>query len=90
MPIIFTGVGYAEVSERGVWMMLRGFLAIALMGAGSVAAVAQMSMAGHDMGSMKEIPAPEKLPVPVRMTGIGNSHIAIKGTRRRRPGLTRG
>ena len=39
--------------------------------------VAQMSMAGHDMGAMKEIPAPEKLTVPVKMTGIGNSHLAI-------------
>ena len=39
--------------------------------------VAQMNMAGHDMGAMKEIPAPEKLPVPVKMTGIGNSHLAI-------------
>ena len=26
---------------------------------------------------MKEIPAPETLPVPVKMTGIGNSHLAI-------------
>src|SRR5580704_957702 len=39
--------------------------------------VAQMNMAGHDMGAMKEIPAPEKLPVPMKMTGIGNSHLAI-------------
>ena len=45
--------------------------------AGSSAAVAQMSMAGHDMGAMKEIPVPKKLPVPVKMTGIGNSHLAI-------------
>src|SRR5580698_4249787 len=48
--------------------------------AGSSASVAQMSMAGHDMGAMKEIPAPEKLPVPVKMTGIGNSHLAITAT----------
>lgn len=39
-------------------------------------AAAQMSMAGHDMGAMKEVPAPEKLPVPLKMTGIGNSHLA--------------
>lgn len=39
---------------------------------------AQMAMAGHDMGAMKEIAAPEALPVPVRMEGIGNSHLAIK------------
>jgi hypothetical protein len=38
-------------------------------------------MPGHDMGmAMKEIPAPGKLPVPVRMTGIGNSHLAITAT----------
>jgi tetratricopeptide (TPR) repeat protein len=44
------------------------------------AALAQMGMAGHDMGQMKEIPAPEKLPPPLKMTGIGNSHLSITGT----------
>lgn len=39
-----------------------------------------MSMAGHDMGEMKEIPAPEKLPPPLKMTGIGNSHLTITAT----------
>jgi tetratricopeptide (TPR) repeat protein len=44
-------------------------------------AAAQQDMPGHDMGmAMKEIPAPEKLPVPVKMIGIGNSHLAITGT----------
>jgi tetratricopeptide (TPR) repeat protein len=44
-------------------------------------AVGQMNMAGHSMGAeMKEIPPPEKLPVPIRMTGIGNSHLAITAT----------
>ena len=38
---------------------------------------AQMNMAGM---AMKEIAPPDKLPPPVRMTGIGNSHIAIKAT----------
>ena len=38
-------------------------------------------MSGHDMGmSMKEIPAPEKLPAPIKMTGIGNSHLMITAT----------
>ena len=37
-------------------------------------------MAGHDMGAMKEIPPPDKLPVPRRMTGIGNSHLTITAT----------
>ena len=48
---------------------------------GSSAAVAQMNMAGHDMGmQMKEVPGPETLPVPLKMTGIGNSHLAIKAS----------
>jgi tetratricopeptide (TPR) repeat protein len=50
-----------------------------VMAAGS-GAVAQMSMAGHDMGAMKEIPPPEMLPVPLKMTGIGNSHLSITAT----------
>ena len=37
-------------------------------------------MAGHDMTDMQPVPPPEQLPVPVRMTGIGNSHITIKAT----------
>ncbi|HEY6413691.1 MAG TPA: hypothetical protein VIX42_08385 [Edaphobacter sp.] len=50
------------------------------MAVGSGSGVAQMSMAGHDMGAMKEIAPPKKLPVPVKMTGIGNSHLAITAT----------
>ncbi len=38
-------------------------------------AMAQSSMAGMEM---KELPAPDKLPAPLKMTGLGNSHIAIK------------
>ena len=36
-----------------------------------------MSHMGHDMGEMKEIPPPDKLPAPIKMTGIGNSHLTI-------------
>ncbi len=64
-------------------MSFRWLMSAALgmvMVAGSGAAVAQMSMVGHDMGAMKEIPPPEKLPVPLKMTGIGNSHLAITAT----------
>jgi tetratricopeptide (TPR) repeat protein len=44
-------------------------------------APAQMDMASHSMGmAMKEIPPPDKLPAPIKMTGLGNSHIAIKAT----------
>src|SRR5579863_9407237 len=38
------------------------------------------SMAGHDMSDMQPVLPPEQLPVPVKMTGIGNSHITIKAT----------
>ena len=31
-----------------------------------------------DMTDMTPVPPPEQLPVPIRMTGIGNSHITIK------------
>ena len=34
----------------------------------------------HDMAGMMMVPAPEQLPVPIRMSGIGNSHITIKAT----------
>ncbi len=37
-------------------------------------------MAGMNMPEMKAIPAPDQLPVPQRMTGIGNSHIKITAT----------
>src|SRR5579875_83523 len=37
-------------------------------------------MSGMNMPEMKTIPAPEQLPVPQRMTGIGNSHIKITAT----------
>lgn len=54
---------------------------LVLLSVGSRMAVGQMSMAGHDMGGqMKEIPAPAKLPIPLKMTGIGNGHIAITGS----------
>src|SRR5580700_11764580 len=45
----------------------------------SVRGVAQQGgMSG--MTGMKAIPAPDQLPVPQRMTGIGNSHITITAT----------
>jgi tetratricopeptide (TPR) repeat protein len=34
----------------------------------------------HQMADMQPVPSPEQLPVPVKMTGIGNSHIAIKAS----------
>lgn len=41
---------------------------------------AEQMPAGHDMGQMQPITPPEKLPAPVRMTGIGNAHITITAT----------
>ncbi|MGA9669812.1 MAG: hypothetical protein WBQ94_11415 [Terracidiphilus sp.] len=42
---------------------------------------AQQAMDGmHNMADMQAVPPPEQLPVPEKMTGIGNSHIAIKGS----------
>jgi len=38
------------------------------------------SMSGHDMSDMQTVPPPEQLPVPPRMTRIGNSHITIKAS----------
>ncbi len=36
--------------------------------------------AGHDMADMRPVPPPEQLPVPVRMSGIGNAHITVTAT----------
>jgi Tfp pilus assembly protein PilF len=63
--------------------MQRGMAATALaalLTAVPGAALAQGPMAGHDMGAMKEIPAPDKLPPPLKMAGLGNSHITITGS----------
>jgi tetratricopeptide (TPR) repeat protein len=71
------------VGLQGRNMDLRGLIGViifvaAFVGAEPGLAFAQGSMAGHDMGmEMKEVPAPETLPVPVKMSGIGDSHLAI-------------
>jgi tetratricopeptide (TPR) repeat protein len=54
-----------------------------IMLAGNFNVNAQMNCAGMGaamppMEGMHAIPPPEQLPVPIRMTGIGNSHIAIR------------
>jgi hypothetical protein len=47
----------------------------------SPAISAQTTPACHSAGmQMKALPAPESLPVPVKMTGIGNSKLAITAT----------
>ncbi len=57
-----------------VFAALAGFL---LVGASRITAAQQ---AGHNMADMQVIPSPEQLPIPVKMDGIGNSHIAIRTT----------
>ncbi len=54
-------------------------LALALLSTALPAAFAQMNMASHVMEMQDEIP-PEKLPPPVRMSGIGNAHMEISAT----------
>ena len=54
-------------------------LCIAACAGLSLVAFAQ-STACHSGMQMKALPAPESLPVPVKMTGIGNSHLAITAT----------
>ena len=53
------------------------FLAAGLL-AGLPLAAAQSAM--PPMEGMHAFPPPDQLPPPIRMTGIGNSHIAIKAT----------
>ena len=59
----------------------------ALVGAISLATIASFAPAqqagmnaGHNMSEMRPVPPPEKLPAPIRMSGIGNAHITITGT----------
>src|SRR5882757_3881011 len=55
--------------------------ALLVVAMASTAAVPQMNMPGHDMGMpMREIPAPAKLSAPLKLTGIGNSHLEITAT----------
>ena len=61
--------------RREVFLLVPGLL----FGCLAVApAAAQQAMT--NMPDMEMVPAPEQLPVPVRMQGIGNSHITIKAT----------
>jgi tetratricopeptide (TPR) repeat protein len=67
-------------SSRFVAGALAGLLAL---GAAPSLIAQQGNMGGMAMGStsamdgMQPVPAPEQLPAPVRMTGIGNGHISI-------------
>jgi tetratricopeptide (TPR) repeat protein len=68
-------------------LFVAGVLAGVLVVGGGPRVVAQQgNMGGMAMGSahvmegMQAVPAPEQLPVPVRMTGIGNGHISISAS----------
>jgi tetratricopeptide (TPR) repeat protein len=67
-------------SSQFVAGALGGLLAL---GTGRSVVAQQSCMGGMAMGSasamagMQPVPAPEQLPLPVRMTGIGNGHISI-------------
>ena len=58
-------------SGAGLWRVLAALIVFLAPPAG-----AQMNMPGHVMEMKDQIP-PEKLPMPRRMTGIGNSHLEI-------------
>jgi tetratricopeptide (TPR) repeat protein len=62
---------------------MRNWIALPLAGilvAGASLGNAQSSAAMPPMEGMHALPPPEQLPVPIPMTGIGNSHITIKAT----------
>jgi tetratricopeptide (TPR) repeat protein len=52
----------------------------ALFVAGLIAGSVASSQTQHSMADMQPVPPPEQLPPPVRMEGIGNSHITIKAS----------
>ncbi len=61
------------------WMVALTVAVVSVAGRGQ-SCKPGMAMGGATMSGMQPIPPPEKLPAPVKMTGIGNGHIAIKAT----------
>src|ERR1700743_1668630 len=57
-----------------------GMLAASAAASAQGAGAGENAMRGMTMADSRPIQPPEKLPVPLRMTGIGNSHIAIKAS----------
>lgn len=65
---------------RSIMPRAASYIAISAVTCAAVAASAQTA-ACHSTGmQMKTLPAPASLPVPVKMTGIGNSHLTITAT----------
>jgi tetratricopeptide (TPR) repeat protein len=59
--------------------VLAGLLTASAGGTGA-AQQAMGKCGNHNMADMQAVPPPEQLPVPVKLQGIGNSHIEIKAT----------
>ncbi len=76
-----TGLAELKASQARSPRMLAAVLG-GLLACSPLAASAQQGMTDgmHNMPDMQPIPAPEQLPVPIKMEGIGNSHIAVKTT----------
>ena len=69
MAASFSDIIAAMRSPSKWWF---SFLIFAMLGAPS-----QAQMSCHDMSASTSTTAPEKLPPPLRMTGIGNAHITV-------------
>jgi tetratricopeptide (TPR) repeat protein len=71
-------------SSRYIAVVLAGMIAAGTVASVSIAQQSSMGgMAmgnGQAMGGMQPVPRPEQLPVPIRMSGIGNGHIDITAT----------
>lgn len=61
-------------------LILAGIMFIGNLDAHAQASCMGMGAAMPPMDGMHAIPPPEQLPVPIHMTGIGNSHITIKAS----------
>jgi tetratricopeptide (TPR) repeat protein len=79
---VLSRVAYSSAMQPFCLPALRATLlgSAALLLAFSANAARAQSMPGMNMADMQPIPPPEQLPAPIKMSGIGNSHIAIKAT----------
>ena len=79
----FLATIFRLMRQSGKVRLAGTILALPLVALASDLARAQQAMQmgnGHDMAGMQAIPPPEQLPIPIKLTGIGNSHITIKAT----------
>jgi tetratricopeptide (TPR) repeat protein len=73
-------------SRRRSLLCMATLAGLMVVGAGRSLNAQQSCMGGmgmgnnHVMAGMQPVPPPEKLPVPVKMTGIGNGHISISAS----------